>query len=359
MENGLVTKAFNVSTRFFTYQAKFVAPAWAPGYECQMGLCGLCCLTQSPSGVSCAHNANLGKAVCRLYDSDRKMCRQYLQRPTGCKKYPFAIGVEDARILISASLECPGTNSKIDIDTDAVANTLSEQPMDEMIALMNDHYEKAVSSPNIWMDAGQVWSELSRRVQDYFSQKTSLPCLQEVVQLTVDTVWGTVGEESPRIPPCSPATATKNTQGLYIATRFETHPLGLVKVTGSKTNISLFDEKLREIRKTTIKTPTAGFLSLEMDREAQGMIRDYVSFLCNRPFLSLASIRALVENVPVPILLQRTFAGAFAPLEVGATLVAYRDKLKSLDRDAMREIISFSEGNTHSIFAGSGKVHRQ
>lgn len=352
----MVTRAFTVPTKTIIYPAMFVAPAWAPGYVCPKGLCGLCCLTQSPTGVSSSHNANLDKAVCRSYNSEIRTCRKYLDRPTVCRKYPFAFGVENDRILISVSLECPGTNSKTDIDTDAVSSMLCEEPTNAIITFMDSQYRSAVSTPGIWRDAGQVWTELSRRVQEYFSKKTSLPCLQEVQQLTVDTVWGVAGEEPPEVPPCSVGTVTKNTQGLYIATRFETHALGLVKVIGSKTKISLLDEKWREINKITIKTPTE-FLSLEMDKDAQSMIRDYVSFLCNRPFLSLASIRSVSEHVPVPIILQRAFAGVFAPLEAGATLVAHRDHLESLDSNAMREIISFAEGNNHSIFAGSGRVH--
>lgn len=356
MENGLVTSAFTVPTKAIIYPAMFVAPAWAPGYGCRKGLCGLCCLTQSPTGVSSSHNANLDKAVCRFYNSEMRTCRKYLDRPTVCRKYPFAFGVENDRILISVSLECPGTNSKTVIDTDAVSSMLCEEPTNAIIAFMDSQYRSAVSTPSIWRDADQVWTELSRRVKEYFSKKTSLPCLQEVIQLTVDTVWKAAGEEPPRIPPYPVAIATKNTEGLYIATRFETHTLGLVKVIGSKTKISLLDEKWREITKITIKTPTE-FLSLEMDKDAQNMIRDYVSFLCNRPFLSLASIRSASEHVPVPICLQKVFAGVFVPLEVGASLVAHRDRLESLDSNAMREIISFAEGHNHSIFAGSGRVH--
>ncbi|UCE16664.1 MAG: hypothetical protein JSV12_03410, partial [Candidatus Bathyarchaeota archaeon] len=85
---------------------------------------------------------------------------------------------------------------------------------------------------------------------------------------------------------------------------------------------------------------------------AHELLNDYVSLICNRPFLSLAArMSARIEpQTPVPIYLSRSLAGSFVPLEIGATLIATRDKLETIDRDAMREIISLCEAAMLSRF---------
>jgi len=179
--------------------------------------------------------------------------------------------------------------------------------------------------------------------------------LSEVTQLIFNTVAGLFDQKAPRIPPILVGSATKRTEGLYIATRFESHNLGLVKSRGSKIKIALFDNNLVEVKKTTLKTPSK-FSELEMDKEAQRLLSDYASFLFSRPFLSLAAIIASMRHIPIPMILPRVLAGSFMPIEVGATLIAYRDNLERIDRDTMREIISFSEGTTHSAFISPDKL---
>jgi hypothetical protein len=99
-----------------------------------------------------------------------------------------------------------------------------------------------------------------------------------------------------------------------------------------------------------VKTPTKS-PDLEIEKAARKLLNDYVSLICNRPFLSLATrMCATIKPRPVPIYLLRSLAGSFVPLEIGATVIAIRDKLKTIDRDTMREIISFSEAAMLSRF---------
>lgn len=350
MEDGLVTKIFEIPTQFFTYPAKFIAPVWAQGFECQSGLCGLCCLTQKPEGVPQNYNTQLDRAICGFYNIKHRLCRKYDKRPLECKMYPFLFGVEEGQILISASLECPATNTKKCIQTGVLLDVFEDPYVDRMVTSMNDCYEKAVLLPQIWNDAYHVWKTLANNVQDYFSHKTNFPFLSEVRLLIVETIADTLGLAAPKIPTYSVAKLVKHAAGLYIATRFESHPLCLVKVRGSKTAITLFDENLTELNDVRIKTPTK-FLELEIDKGAQHLLNDYVSFLCNRPFLSLGAIIATtIEPRPVPISLSNTLAGSFMPIEAGATLIAFRDNLERIDRNTMREIISFSEASICSTF---------
>jgi len=223
------------------------------------------------------------------------------------------------------------------------------------ITLMNNYYKKAVLFPDIWGRGGQVWKSLTSEIQGYFGNQKCFPFLSEATQLIFETVAGLFNQKAPKIPPISVGSATKNTEGLYIATRFESHNLGLVKSRGSKIKIALFDNNFKEIKKTKLKTP-AKFLELEMDKEAQHLLGDYVSFLFSRPFLSLAAIIASMEHTPIPMILPKVLAGSFVPIEVGATLIAYRDNLERIERDTMREIVSFSKGTTHSTFNRPDKL---
>lgn len=353
----MIIKTFDISTRFLTYPAKFVAPIWAQGFECKSGLCGLCCLTQLQPDTPQIHNANLDKAICRFYHTRNRICQKYENRPVTCKMYPFSFGVEDGQIVVSASLECPGTSLGAPLKKNVISDILKEPGVDRMITYMNDCYEKAVLVPHIWARADQMWKTLTHKVQDYFDHKVCFPFLLEVVQLIRTTVSELIERKTPKRVTISVATSVKNTEGLYIATRFESCNLGLVKVKGSKIVMTLFDDKLEKVKRVKIKTPRK-FSDLEIEKSAQGLLSDYVSFLCNRPFLSLGAIIANIEHVPVSVSLMRTLGGSFVPIEVGATLVAHRDNLESIDRDVMREIISFSEGTTHSTFTNPANVHR-
>lgn len=355
MNTNLVTRTFNISTQFCTYPAEFVAPVWAQGFECQSGVCGACCLTQLPAEVPQVHNSKVDKAICGFYDVERRLCRKYDRRPLGCRIYPFSFGVVEGQILISASLECPGTNSRESIQQGVMLNMFNESSVLKRITLMNDYYEKAVLFPDMWDRAGQVWKTLTSEVQGYFSNQKCFPFLSEATQLIFDTVAGLFNQKAPKIPLISVGSATKNTEGLYIATRFESHNLGLVKSRGSKIKIALFDNSLVEVKKTTLKTPQK-FSELEMDKEAQRLLSDYVSFLFSRPFLSLAAIVSSIKHTSIPMILPKILGGSFVPIEVGATLIAYRDNLERIDRDTMREIISFSEGTIHSAFNRPDKL---
>lgn len=145
------------------------------------------------------------------------------------------------------------------------------------------------------------------------------------------------------------ADVIRKTQGLYISTSLESYNLAWVRVTGSKVSMIVFDNHLKETIRVKTDTPNS-FSHLEIERAAQGMLKDYVSLLCHRPFLSLATVIAGIEHTPIPLTLVRSLGGCLMPLEVGGTLISHRDKLDEIDENTMREIISFSEANVRNLF---------
>jgi len=120
-------------------------------------------LTELPPGVSQVHNSNVDKAICGFYDAERRLCRKYDRRPLGCRIYPFLFGVVEGQILISASLECPGTNSRESSQQGVILNMLNEPSILKRITLMNDCYEKAVFFPDLWGRGGSSLEDSYKR----------------------------------------------------------------------------------------------------------------------------------------------------------------------------------------------------
>lgn len=186
MEHSLITLDFNVPARFFTYPAKFIAPAWGQGFQCQGGECGLCCLTELPDAVPRIHNYNIDQAICGFFDSKNKLCKEYIRRPQTCKTYPFFFGVEEGTILISASLECPGTNSNKIIPTEVLSELFEEPSANKTVTFLNDCYEQAILRHDLWADANRIWQIIKERVKYYFMQVTNFPFSQSVSQMMFD-----------------------------------------------------------------------------------------------------------------------------------------------------------------------------
>jgi len=295
-------------------------------------------------------NTQLARAICGFYNIKRRLCKKYVARPLMCKMYPFWFGVEEGEIIVSTSLCCPATNSKNRIENSVLLELFEDKRVGKMVTLSNDCYERAVLLPGIWYNAQRIWKTIVTEVQGFFTNVTKFPVLERVRQIIVQIVADSLKVSAPELHIYPVPRLFKHQEGPYIATRFESCHLGLVQVRGSKTMITLFDENLKRLKRIRMKTPTE-FLNLEIDKSAKRLLDDYISFLCRRPFLSLAATLATtISPQPVPSYLSNILSGSFLPMEVGATLIALRDNLKAIDRETMREIISFSEEAIVSSF---------
>jgi len=355
MEKDLIQRAFQIPTNVFTYPAKYIAPIWAQGFECHAGDCGLCCLTEKPDKVSGIHNAQLDKAICQLYNTKTKICRRYMDRPDLCKLYPFFFGVEDGQVIIMASLECPGTCSDKTPRMELISELLKEPYFAGRLAFFNDCYEQAILYSDL-SDTKHFQTRLVPEIRSMFRERRHFPFLLEAVQLIYKVFAESFGEKVSIIPPFSVPALIRSTEGLYIATRFQSHDLGLVTTKGSKLKIVFFDEELREKKNVKKAIPTA-FEELELDKGAQQLLYEYILFIMGRPYLSLSAVLAVLKQEPVSSNFARSIAGVFPPIEVGATLIAQRDNITRIDRDTMREIISFSEGNSRGSFIRPDKLY--
>jgi hypothetical protein len=245
MQNRLVKTTFNINTQFFTFPANLIAPTWAKGYKCEAGKCGLCCLTAAPKNFPLQPFPQLDRSICAHYDVKRKLCKKHTERSPWCEAYPFLFGVEDGQVLISTCLECPTTSRESTIEPKVLPETFETPYFSRQLTLMNDCYEHAVLSPHLWRSADHLWHTLTKRIQDFFSHKTKFPFLSELRNIFVDTI--TVPPRiTAKIPPLPPIKKLVSKAEVYIATRFESTGICLVKPNGPKTMIVLFDENLKQ-----------------------------------------------------------------------------------------------------------------
>ena len=102
------------------------------------------------------------------------------------------------------------------------------------INYLNDCYEQAVLDDGLWDFTQDTWNDLTHKIRDYFGQNNSFPFLSEVTKLICTKLPKSFGQRTRETPRFSISTLIKDTQGLYIATRFESHNLGLMETKGSK-----------------------------------------------------------------------------------------------------------------------------
>jgi Fe-S-cluster containining protein len=349
MEYGLTFQDFEIPTSLFTYPARFVSPVWAQGFECKRERCGLCCLTEKPSNVPTFHEVNIDKCVCRFYEVEKRLCREYPRRPELCRTYPFFIGVENNCVIISTSLECPGTDTGKGADVAQIVKMFREDQMAGWIRLLNDYYEKAVLDHDLWENAEYVRDDISEKLQNYFAQKKCFPFSPEITEVMYQRFSELANLREPKIPSVSVANLIKTLEGVYIGTRLKSYSLRAARIKGSKLEMCLFDGDLSVVRRDRIRR-FQKFLELEIDKEARSLLNDYFSLILHRPYLSLAAFLAHLNKIPVPLNLLSSWGGAFASIDASATMMACRDDLTTVDVDTMREIISFCEGNVLSSF---------
>ena len=344
MEGGLIERSFDIAVGPVSYPGKFVIPAWAQGFECQVGVCGKCCLTEKPSDVPEVYNAKIDKGICGFYDFRRKSCLRYSNRPLGCRLYPFFFGVEEGEVIISKSLECPGTLSQ-----ESLLEIFSDPALHQTIAYLDVCYRKTFHHIEDRNRAKNLLTTITEAAQKSLHQRSRFPFLLDAIRPILDQK-GAYSQTSL----FSVVGLAKRMGGLYIATRFKSNYLCLAETNGLRAKMIVFDENLNELKTVKVRLP-ANFLDIEIDRKAQQLMHNYISFVSSLPFLSLAALLEHHSRIPVPNNVLGSLTSLFASIEIGATLIASRDKLRVIDFDIIREIISFSEPTTRNAFANPSR----
>jgi len=344
MKASFIEKTCEVKTKHATFPIRFHAPIWAKGYKCEPGTCGLCCIVQRPEKVPNRFLDVFPKLICGYYDPEKKKCRRHLQRRFGCRVFPFIFGVEEGVVVTSLNLGCPATNSSLEVDPRVLVRALSDPYILRAIVEMDILYKEAKNN-ELWKEADRFWVSLSDKVRSFFDRKKSFPFVSELKDLVFEAADDFLDipklkREHGELPPWSKLVF--NVARGYIATRFESCRAYYIKVRGSETTMISVDSQLQDRREVKFKTPE-GPSELELDKGARDLFSDYVSLMFKRPFLSLAATCLELGPRYVPMYLSELLVGSLVSLEIGAAVISSRDELRRVDRDTMREIISFSE----------------
>jgi Fe-S-cluster containining protein len=344
MKAIFIEKNCEIKTKPVAFPIRFYAPAWAKGYRCEPGTCGLCCIVQRPEKVSNQFLDVFPKLICGRYDLEKKKCRKHLQRRFGCRVFPLIFGVEEGVIVASTMLGCPATNSNFEVDPRVLERALSDPYILRAIVEMDILYKEAKSN-DLWKEAERFWVSLSDKVRSFFDRKKSFPFVSELKDLVFEAADDFLDipklkREHDELP--SWKKLVFNVARGYIATRFESCRVYYIKVRGQETTMISTDSQLRDRREIKFKTPE-GPPELELDDGAHDLFGDYVSLMFKRPFLSLAATCLELSPRHVPMYLSELLVGSLVSLEIGAAVISSRDGLTRVDRDTMREIISFSE----------------
>lgn len=345
-------KAGQVQTKDKTYPFRFFSVRWARSFQCLAGLCGLCCLVELPSDVPRKHSDLLDKSICGFYDSRQKSCSRYSKRPFGCRIYPFFLGVEDGVIYLSTMLGCPATNHETEIEENTITRMLSDPEVYTGVIWLDQNYMRARQDSRLWMNAENICHALSSNIMEFFRRKSEFPLMSEFKDVALTAVDDLLHiPESQRKHFAIPQmhNLVRAIARSYLATRFDSTKIYTMQVKGSKILMKCLDPIKGTAGRIRCKIP-AKSLCLGIERKAKEMLEDYMALMLQRPFLSLAASAVLLYPTCVPFLYTDNLVGSVVNLEVGASIIAERDHLTTIDADSMREIISFSEISLISQF---------
>lgn len=347
--NNLIEEYFEIETTKGSYQAKYVSPIWARGLDCKPSSCGLCCISATPQLVPKKTFSPLGNKICSYLNIDKKVCKTYERRPYGCKIAPFFFGIENGQIIISPSLECPSTN-KSKINMSMIKKTFNNSSVRLQLDDLDDIFNQTKSSKE-WDSIEEFWVFLKGEIKSFFDSNNQFPFLDELTELVQDCIdryfnINTVHNKQPSIDQL--VTSITNGQ-CFISTNFESNEILHVRIKKLKAYLTYWNPKTGQIRK--IKTRLAKqSKEIQIQEDGMQLLKDYLSLLFERPFLSISTVYQTSSELTLPETLTSVFLGNFVHLESGANLLAYKFADIGIDRNSMRELVSFADSCLLGLF---------
>ena len=167
-----------------------------------------------------------------------------------------------------------------------------------------------------------------------------------------------VKTKSPTYPPIYTLISSVTNGKSFISTNFESNNIYFVRIQKFKVRLTIWNPKTGEIK--IVKTRlTSQPKKLEIKKDGMELLRDYFSLLFKRPFMSLSAVNLTILPRMIPALLGSIFTGSFVHLEAGANLLAHKFSADGIDRNDMRELVSFADSCLLSQFRNPEKSIRQ
>jgi Fe-S-cluster containining protein len=322
------------------YELSIISPEWACGFNCKIGDCGYCCITEKPDSVPEKRLNKFDMHICAYYDMKNKLCLDYPHRPYTCNLFPFLFGTVEGQVTITTMLGCPSTNEK-EFSVPVIEDILNNDNTKKQIDLQDRMY-LAFSNTREWYQANLYLKEVKRKLLDLLHDIEFFPSLDSINNILGKTLYGEAytGRSLPNIRTLL-ANDIKNC-GAYIATRFNSVDCYNISLRGNRvTMCNLFDKKvIFQLHNQKYQVDT---VSLDI-------LKDYLLFVFERPLLLSAKQGSLYHNRNMSVVIRDLLFSVFSPLVIGSVLIGSRDKLEFIDADSMREIISYAEPDVITIF---------
>lgn len=342
---------FIISTSLSSYNAKFIAPKWAPGFSCDPESCGLCCISELPEGVATKNFQPFNSMICKHYDVDKKNCNSYTRRPWGCKMFPFMYGIENGVLKISASLDCPATHKK-ELDISSIKNSFEDLELSKSFSGIELMYLR-IKSSRAWQNSDVFWEHLALKIMDLFDLKSNFPLFYKAKSLIFNFIdeYYDVKPKREKFPPMDVILTSMLKSKSAIATDFQSNNPFHVRIKNGRAQVTVYNICSKKTEKIVFKLPNKP-LRLSIDSDALELLKDYVELLMKRPFLSLSAASVIITGTRcnIPSMATSLLVGAFTNLEAGATFTALKNNSGNVDKNTMREIISFADGCLCGIF---------
>jgi len=334
-----------------SYSLKYTAPKWASGFDCPLGKCGACCITDSPVDLRKKKLISPNLYICSEYDYDNKMCLAYSKRPVTCIIYPFLMGAEENEILVSPMLSCPGTRSMNNVTKSLLSTILSEPRISEWILRMMRIYDYVKSFPTLWEEADSVWGNLRELVNDTINRGNIYPISERATKDASKLVRLKVGIA----PTCGLPSLKAMFDNLFKTVAGFIVPFGIkpeIWIT-EKIGDSISFRSLDNSKTRVVNIPST-LPDLEFEDESKGILSDYLRMLLSRPYLQLASLRTryLSQEGKMSIAtyeLLTVFIGSLYYFEISAGLIAMKNETACVDALIANELIAFCD----SIISGA------
>jgi hypothetical protein len=341
---------FDITLSDKIISASYVTTDWAKGFSCSTSLCGLCCITELPDRVPRQSFEHFNTPICGHYDVTKKNCKKYQHRPWGCQMYPFIYGVENNRVIISPSLECPATNGPYP-NLNVVKQCFSNPFTESTLNLLADVFTNAYLS-QFWNISKGFVDELQNKVLDSIDDGFSFPVLSSLSELAyafADDFFH-VNSGHAKFPPMSQIISQIANGKSVICNNFSDRPLmEYFIISGLKVQSTIWNPANGEIKITKPRLIPEK-MELEIDNDALALLKDYFSLTFKRPYLSLSA----ASLTRLPTMMSNHYVGNivgnFIHLDAAANLFAYRIPNNKVDRTIMREILSFADGCLLSQF---------
>lgn len=355
----LFEEKFDIETSKKHYKVKYISTNWAKGFNCTPSTCGLCCISELPPNVPKKNFKPFDEVICRYFNVENKKCEMYDKRPLGCKLYPFIFGFENEDIIVSPSLECPSTNASI-LNINSLKETFNKPSFGLVIDNLNQVLKEAKYS-RFWDTPQAYWAFLEDQINKYFDQKNQFPILEDLsdqVQEWQDNYFNVKTNRTKLTPIYQLIKNIANGKSVILG-GFSTKDITMIyfKIKKFKVHSTIWNPAQNSIKKVKSRLPIKS-LNLKITEDGMKILRDYLSLIFKRPFLSLSAVQLTKAPRMVPLLMSSNFVGAITHIEVAANLLAYRFTENVIDREGMRDILSFADGCLLSMFGNPQKSMR-